>query len=92
MGRLERAGVCHWTCPVEWNRHLRESQPVQGLKEIRGRLYMEIWADKQLASEKRVGRDLWAETQEKAGREKRELAQSKLVLVLETLDSPKWIP
>ena len=33
---------------------------------------MEVWADEQLASEKRIGRELgvWTERQETAGREK----------------------
>lgn len=67
-------------------------EPVQGVKEIRGRLCVEVWADEPLASAKRIGRELgpWTETQ-RARREKRALAGSQQVLVPETLDrdSPK---
>lgn len=87
MGQLQGAGVCHWTCLVEWNRHLRERASA-GRNEIRGRLHMEAWAHKQLASERRVDRELdpWDGRQERAKREKREWMGSKQVLVLEMLD------
>lgn len=85
-GQFERAGICHWTCPVEWNRHFRE-RASSGVEEIRGRLRMEVWADEPLASAKRIGRELgpWTETQ-RARREKRALAGSRQVLVPRTLD------
>lgn len=37
-----------------------------------GRLPVEVWADKQLASEQKMGRELgpWAEKQDRAGRER----------------------
>lgn len=68
---------------------------MQGLNGIMGRLHMEVWADEQLASEKRIGRQLrvWAERQETAGREKG-TGRVKAGSSSETLegDSPEWIP
>lgn len=51
---------------------------MQRVDKIRGSLHMEVWEDKKLASEKRIGRELgpWAKAQERTGREKRGLAES----------------
>lgn len=82
------------TCPIGWNKHLRV-EPVQGPSEIRGSLPREVWVDKQLASEQKMGRELgpWDQRQDRAdGRREVAVSQSRVpVLKILDRDSPKWI-
>lgn len=72
-GPFERAAACRWPRLPEWDRPLRESEPVQGLKKS-GQATHGSLTGEQLASEKTTGRELGprAERQGRAGRETRE--------------------